>query len=126
MARTRTNSDPFPINTYNGVNVSYFRVPGDKLSTLQIQHPAGGSVEIAASIDYKAQAYADKLWTVLPLKLLGTTTFVTSIVFTDTEPTIVKFNCASYAFLRITLTAQGGGGIYRVIYNTPTSDNGEC
>lgn len=118
MADIKTNREIFPRQTYSGINVSYFKVANDLINCIQIEHPASGSLEIATSIDYINQAYATKLWTKVPLKKIGDTTFSNIITFTTAEPDIIKFSCMPYAFLRVTLTASGG--TYWAIYNAPT------
>lgn len=123
MASPKTNKIIFPQDIYTGANISYFKIPNDSLGSIQIDHPATGTLEVAASIDYQNQNYDEKSWTVLPVKLLGGSVFLPIITFTDTEPTIIKFSCASFAFLRLTLT--GAGGTYRAIYNSPLK-NGGC
>lgn len=120
MPSTKKNKAIFPKNTYTGANISYFNIEGDQSSSLQIDHPAAGSFQILVSNDFDNQAYVDKSWTVLPVKLLGTTTYIAQINFIDTEPTIIKINTAAYAFMQCVLT--GAGGTYRANYNVPITE----
>jgi len=113
------NIEVFPEGAYNGANLSYVTAGSFTLASLQIQHPEVGTLAIAISNDYKTVPFADKLWTPLPVRLLGQTTFINEIDFATTgpDPVIVKFGCFSNAFLKFTLT--GTGGIYRAVYNVP-------
>ncbi len=117
MALIKSNLDIFPLTTYSGTAVSYFKGANDLYCCLQIAHPASGTFQIAASVDENVP-YSTKLWTVVPVKLLGSSTYTSLITFTDTEPTIIKFSCSPLSYFRATLT--GSGGTYRAIYNAPT------
>lgn len=118
MANIRSNSEVFPRASYTGTNLSYFEVANELHSCLQVEHPATGTLSLEISVDYKNQAYADKLWSPLPVRLQGSTVYLDTITFTTTTPSIIKLDCSPYSFIRATLT--GSGDFYRVIYNSPT------
>jgi len=117
MANIKKNQEIFPETSYSGTNLSYLTAGNNILGSIQIKHPAEGTFELAVSNDYDTKYFEEKLWTPLPVRLLGQTTYISLITFTDEEPTIIKLGCFSFAFLRATLTASGG--IYRAIYNVP-------
>lgn len=117
MANIKKNKEIFPEGVYDGTNISYVTAGNNILGSIQIKHPSDGMFELAVSNDYDTKDFGDKLWTPLPVRLLGENTYIPFITFTDEEPTVIKLGCFSFAFLRATLT--GSGGIYRAIYNVP-------
>jgi len=120
MANIKKNFDIFPLATYTGANLGFVTAGNNILGSIQIEHPETGTMEFAVSNDFDTKEMVDKLWTPMPVRLLGSSSYITSIDFTTTgaDPVIVKFGCFSFAFLRCTLTTVSGD--YRVIYNVPT------